>query len=134
MTDATSTNPANNNGASAEPKLSRREKLIAKYTKLAEKAHAIAAELNALRDEITGIDALAAVDVGSAVVVSIGKGDDAKDVDAVVVGVKLDDDGEKVFKVQYGTGFDADIAVVKQGKIKLPAPSEATPEAHGYPE
>lgn len=123
MTDATNTNPATTEAT--ESKLTRREKLLAKYTKLAEKANAIAAELKEVHDEIIGIDALAAVDVGSAVVVSIGKGDEAKDVDAVVVGVKLDDDGEKVFKVQYGTGFDADIAVVKQGKIKLPAPVAA---------
>lgn len=115
MNDTVNAVPAN------EPKLTPREKLALKYEKLAAKANALSAEITEVVNAINEIDAIAGIAVGTAVIVSIGKGDTAKDVEAVVVGVKDDEDGSKVFKVQYGTGFDADIAVVKQGKISLPA-------------
>lgn len=109
-----------------EPKLTPREKLLAKYNKLNEKATALAAEITAVVQAINEIDAIAAIGEGTAVLITVGKGEEAQEIPGVVVGVKEDEDGGKVFKVQYGTGFDADIAVVKQGRIKLaPQPDAA---------
>jgi hypothetical protein len=116
-TTATETNAA----AAPEVKKTRREKLLDQYNAAFAKHSELALKLSELAAEINSIDALAAVDVGHNVIISVGKGDDAKEVEAVVIGVKEEEDGSKVYKVQYGTGFDADIAVVKGGKLKLPA-------------
>ena len=109
--------------------LTREQKLQAKYEMLVkriatdtEKANEIAAELNSAA-------ALAAVDTGSNVIVKLGRKFADKDttrfVEAVVVAVKVEEDGTKLYKVQYGTGFDADITVVKAGKLSLPATNAA---------
>lgn len=117
-----------------EPKLTPRERLMQKYNKLAAKATDLSTEITKVVAEIAEIDALDSIDVGAAVFVTMGKGEEAREVPATVIAVKLDDDGSKVYKVQYGTGFDADITVVRAGKIKLPGLVATTPEAHGYPE
>jgi hypothetical protein len=39
-----------------------------------------------------------------------------------VIGVKEEEDGTKLYKVTYGSGFDADVTVVKAGKLSLTAP------------
>ena len=101
-------------------KLTRREKLLAQYNTAFTKHAELAAKLQELAAEINSIDALAAVTVGSTVVVTVGRGDDAKEVEASVIGVREEDDGSKTYKVTYGSGFDADIAVVKGNKLKLP--------------
>ena len=119
MSEATTTS----NPEATEVKLSPREKLMAKYTKLREKAAEITEALSKVVLEINEMDALASISVGTNVIITMGKGETLAEVEAVVVGVKEDDDGTKVYKVQYGVGFDADIAVVKQGKIKLPPTS-----------
>lgn len=111
-----------------EPKLTAREKLLAKYNKLSEKAAALTAEVNEIVASINAIDALASIAEGTPVIVSIGKGETARDVEGVVIGVKEEDDGSKVYKVQYGTGFDADIAVVKAGRIALAPVAESVAE------
>ena len=103
------------------PKLTGRAKLVANYESSLEKYKALGVKLNELAAEINAIDALAAVTVGSKVIVTVGKGEAAKEVEAVVVGVREEEDGSKTLKVQYGEGFDADIAVVKASKVKLPA-------------
>ena len=103
-----------------EVKLTRREKLVAQYNTVLTKHTELAAKLAELVEEINSIDALAAVDVGHTVIISVGKGDEAKEVEASVIGVREEDDGSKTYKVTYGSGFDADIAVVKGNKLKLP--------------
>lgn len=113
MSETTNTNTA--------PKLTGRAKLVANYESSLEKYKALGVKLNELAAEINAIDALAAVTVGSKVIVTVGKGEAAKEVEAVVVGVREEEDGSKTLKVQYGEGFDADIAVVKASKVKLPA-------------
>lgn len=113
MSETTNTNTA--------PKLTGRAKLVANYESNLEKYKALGVKLNELAAEINAIDALAAVTVGSKVIVTVGKGEAAKEVEAVVVGVREEEDGSKTLKVQYGEGFDADIAVVKASKVKLPA-------------
>lgn len=103
-----------------EVKLTRREKLVAQYNTVLTKHTELAAKLAELVEEINSIDALAAVDVGHTVIISVGKGDEAKEVEASVIGVREEEDGSKTYKVTYGSGFDADIAVVKGNKLKLP--------------
>ena len=101
-------------------KLTRRRKLMAQYNAAFAKHAELAAKLSELTSEITSIDALSAVDVGSVVIVTVGRGDDAKEVEAGVIGVREEEDGSKTYKVAYGSGFDADIVVVKGNKLKLP--------------
>ena len=126
------TNTAAETTAAAEGvKLTRREKLLAQYTTAFAKHAELAAKLQELAAEINSIDALAAVTVGSVFVVTVGRGDEAKEVEASVIGVREEEDGSKTYKVTYGSGFDADIAVVKGNKLKLPVAvaAEAAAEA-----
>lgn len=110
----------NTAAAAPEVKPTRREKLLAQYNAAFAKHAELSAKLQELAAEINSIDALAAVTVGSVVIVTVGRGDDAKEVEARVIGVREEEDGSKTYKVTYGTGFDADIAVVKGNKLKLP--------------
>ena len=115
------TNTAAETTAAAEGvKLTRREKLLAQYNTAFAKHAELAAKMQELAAEINSIDALAAVTVGAVVVVTVGRGDEAKEVEANVIGVREEEDGSKTYKVTYGSGFDADIAVVKGNKLKLP--------------
>lgn len=115
------TNTAAETTAAAEGvKLTRREKLLAQYNTAFAKHADLAAKLQELAAEINSIDALSAVTVGSIVVVTVGRGDEAKEVEASVIGVREEEDGSKTYKVTYGSGFDADIAVVNGNKLKLP--------------
>lgn len=123
------TNTAAETTAAPEVKLTRREKLLAQYNTAFAKHAELAAKLQELAAEINSIDALAAVTVGSVVVVTVGRGDEAKEVEASVIGVREEEDGSKTYKVTYGSGFDADIAVVKGNKLKLPVAAAAEASA-----
>jgi hypothetical protein len=123
------TNTAAETTAAPEVKLNRREKLLAQYNHAFTKHAELAAKLQELAAEINSIDALAAVTVGSGVVVNLGRGDGAKEVEATVIGVREEEDGSKTYKVTYGSGFDADIAVVKGNKLKLPVAAAAEASA-----
>ena len=122
-------NTAAETTAAPEVKLTRREKLLAQYNTAFAKHAELAAKLQELAAEINSIDALAAVTVGSVVVVTVGRGDEAQEVEASVIGVREEEDGSKTYKVTYGTGFDADIAVVKGNKLKLPVMPPAVADA-----
>jgi hypothetical protein len=106
-----------------KPVLTRREKLLESYNKKFAQVKKLNEEITELVSEINGSDLLQSVVAGSAVVITVGKGDYAKAVDGVVIGVRDEEDGSKTYKVQYGTGFDADIAVVKAGKLSVKVPS-----------
>lgn len=123
------TNTAETTAATEVVKLTRREKLLAQYNTAFAKHAELAAKLQELAAEINSIDALAAVTVGSVVVVTVGRGDEAKEVEASVIGVREEEDGSKTYKVTYGSGFDADIAVVKGNKLKLPVAAAAEASA-----
>lgn len=127
--DNTNVNNANVNagteGAEA-PKLTRRERLVARYEAGLAKFNALRESLQELADELNSIDALAAVDVGSVVLVTIGRAETLKTVEGTVIGVREEEDGSKTYKVAYGSGFDSDIAVVKGNKLALPAKVDET--------
>ena len=120
MSELNTNTAAETTAAPEAVKLTRREKLLAQYNAAFAKHAELAAKLQELAAEINSIAALAAVTVGSTVVVTVGRGVEAWDVEANVIGVREEEDGSKTYKVTYGTGFDADIAVVKGNKLKLP--------------
>lgn len=108
----------------AEVKLSPREALVKKYEAKLEKHKQLSEELQEIFAAIESIDALASISEGSAVIITVGKGETFREVEGVVTGVKAEADGTKLYKVQYGSGFDTSIAIVRTGKIK-PVKAEA---------
>lgn len=123
--------------SSETPKLTRAEKLHAKLESLRNRINADTEKFNEIAAELNNIAALAAIGVGSVVVVKLGRKfseekDTTRFVTATVTGVKEDEDGAKQYKVMYGEGFDAEIAVVSGGQLSLPpAVAEVAPETAG---
>ena len=115
----------NNTVAVETVKLTREQKIAAKLDVLKKRIEKDTADFNELAAELNNIAALAAIGEGSAVVVKLGRKFADKDttrfVEATVVAVKGEEDGTKLYKVQYGSGFDAEIAVVGAASISLPA-------------
>ena len=116
----------------AEVKLTREQKLRAKYDTVAARITKDTESLNDLVVEINNISALAAITVGSAVTVKLGRKfseekDTTRYVAGVVVGVKEEDDS-KLYKVSYGSGFDADIVIVGGAALSLPVAEPAAAE------
>lgn len=114
-------------------KLTREQKLVAKLNTLAARINKDTEAYNDAKAELDSIAALAAVGAGSKVQVKLGRKFADKDttrvVDAVVLAVKEDEDGSKQYKVQYGEGFDAEIAVVTAAAISIPAAAEGVVSA-----
>jgi len=121
----------NNTVAVETVKLTREQKLVAKLDLLKKRIEKDTADYNELAVELNNIAALAAIGEGSAVVVKLGRKFADKDTTrfeyGTVIGVKEEEDGSKLYKVSYGSGFDADIAVVTGAALSLPA-AEAAPE------
>lgn len=113
-------------------KLTREQKIAAKLDVLKKRIEKDTADFNELAAELNNIAALAAIGEGSAVVVKLGRKFADKDttryVNGVVIGVKEEEDGSKLYKVSHGVGFEADIAVVTGAALSLPQP-EAAPVA-----
>lgn len=105
-------------------KLTREQKLSAQLDTLRKRIEADTEKFNNIAAELNNIAALAAIGAGSAVVVKLGRKFADKDTtryeSGVVIGVKEEEDGSKLYKVSYGTGFDADIAVVTGAALSLP--------------
>src|SRR5574337_217984 len=99
--------------AAVEVKLTREQKLKARYDVLVARIQKDTEAANEVAAELNGLAALAAVSVGSNVLVTLGRAETTRVVEGVVVGVKEEEDGAKLFKVQYGTGFAAEIALPK---------------------
>ena len=120
------TNQATEQTSAPEVKLSRREKLLAKYNQLFAQRAKIDETLGEIVAEINSIDALASITTGSAVTVKVGKNGAEVEHQGVVMGVREEDDGSKSYKVQYGSGFDADVVIVKANRIGVPAVTQAS--------
>lgn len=105
--------------------LTREQKLTKMYNLLVARINKDTENASALIAEINSIAALAAIQTGSAVVVKLGRKFADKDTtrfeNAVVIGVKEEEDGSKLYKVSYGSGFAADVAVVTGAALSLPA-------------
>lgn len=112
------------------PKQTREEKLRLKYASIVARIEKDTESAQEIAAEINNIAALAAVGVGSAVIVKIGRKfadrDTTRFVEGVVLGVQESEEGSKQYKVQYGTGFEADITVVTGAAISLPTPVVAS--------
>lgn len=108
-------------------KLTREQKLVAKYNLIVARIVKDTESANEIKAEIDNMAALAAIAEGSAVVVKVGRKfadrDTTRFVEGVVLAVKEDEDGSKSYKVQYGKGFDAEITVVTGAALSLPAPA-----------
>lgn len=113
-------------------KLTREQKLQQKYADLVAKIQSDTDKANEIAAELSSIAALAAVQAGSAVTVRLGRKFKDKDTTrfeaGVVLAVKEEEDGSKLYKVQYGSGFDADITVVGAACISLPTTQETVAE------
>lgn len=108
--------------AAPKVKLSRLEKLEQTYTKAVEAITSNTKIANEAAAEINAIKALANVAEGSDVVITVGKGEAAKVVEGKVIGVKVEEDGTKLYKVAFGQGFDADHIAGTAAKLKLRLP------------
>lgn len=114
----------------SKPKLSRAQKLVNRAALLADRIEKDTAEYNEVANEINSAEALKTVAEGTVVQVKLGRRfsaekDTTRIVEAVVVGVRTDEEGTTQFKVQYGSGFDAEQAVVNAGAIVGVAPTVA---------
>lgn len=123
------TNVAATSTVAESVKLTREQKITAKLDVLKKRIEKDTADFNELAAELNNIAALAAIGEGSAVIVKLGRKFADKDttryVNGVVIGVKEEEDGSKLYKVSHGTGFDADIAVVTGAALSLPQPEVA---------
>ena len=132
MSELINSNESNVAPTVAEVKLTREQKLRAKYEAIVARIAKDNETVAELAAEINSIAALAAIGVGSAVVVKLGRKfadkDTTRTVDAVVIGVKEEEDGSKLYKVSYGVGFEADVAVVGGAALSLPVAAEAVAE------
>lgn len=109
-------------GGSATPEvkvtLTRAEKQAKQVTLLTERIAADTTKLAELKNEIETGERLSSVDVGSAVVIRIGRGDTSKEVAARILGVKDDEaNGSRRYKAAYGEGFDADTVIIQPSQI-----------------
>lgn len=114
-TQATTTAPA--------PKLSKIERLRERLIKLS-------AQYTAVRDELETLEALESIGTGTQVEIKLGRKFADKDttriVRALVVGVAESDTGEKLYKVTYGSGFEAELAVINSASIvRIVSPQSA---------
>lgn len=132
MTDAINTSALNAAAAAAtaaaKPKLTREEKLRNTYENAVQKIKELQLVATEAANELNAIAALAAVGEGTVVIVTVGKGEAARAVEGRVIGVKVEEDGTKLYKVQYGSGFDVEQVVVKANKITLPHPTGDEPK------
>ena len=104
-----------------KPKLTHAEKILARATFLTGRIESDTIEYGNLVTEINSAEALKNVDVGSVIQIKLGRKFADKDttrvVQANVIGVRVEDDGAKQYKVQHGEGFDAEVAVVTAASI-----------------
>lgn len=116
--------------ATVAPKLSRGEKLVKQIETLKARVLADTAKVNELIAEFNSIAALEAVAANTRVVIQIGRKfadkDTTRQVEGTVLGVQEDEaTGSKRYKVAFGSGFDADFAVVgSSGIVKVLAEGE----------
>lgn len=117
----TNTNPA---------PLTREDKLRAKHAMLTARIAADTETANDIATELNNMHALQNLVPGSAVIVKLGRKFKDKDTTryepGIIVGIKEDDEGSKLYKAQIGEGFSSDIVVVNAAGISIPeAPAAA---------
>lgn len=102
----------------------REEKLRDKAAMLRARIEADTEKYHEVTNELNNITALASIREGAIVIVKLGRKFADKDTtrfeQATVVAVREEEDGSKQYKVQYGEGWDAEVAVVGASAISLP--------------
>lgn len=105
----------------AAPKLTYAEKRAKRVAFLYARIVSDTAEYNNLSNEINNADALKNLVVGDKITIKQGRKFADKDttriVEASILGVSVQEDGSTLYKVTFGEGFDADVAVVNAGAI-----------------
>lgn len=105
----------------AAPKLTYAEKRAKRHAFLYARIMADTAEYNNLTNEINNAEALKNLGIGSVITIKQGRKFADKDttriVKATVIGKQDQEDGSTLYKVSYGEGFDADVAVINAGAI-----------------
>lgn len=113
----------------AAPKLTRAEKNAKRVKFLFERITADTTEYNELQNEINNADKLNSLTVGSKITIKQGRKFADKDttriVEATIMGKADQEDGSVLYKVGFGEGFNADVAVIGAGAIVTILPVEA---------
>ena len=97
--------------------LTREQKLEKRIELLKKRIAADQEELPTVEAELNAILTMGNVEEGATVEIWQGRGETRRTVIGKVIGVKTEEDGAKRYKVQHGSGFDADIAVIGSGSI-----------------
>lgn len=115
------------------PKLTYAQKLQASITALYTRISADTEKYNSLTAELANLQAIESLTTGDSVTVKTGRKFSDKDTTkvrpGVVLGVKVDENGKRSFKVQVGAGFEADIVVVDSSAITVTASEDAAAAA-----
>lgn len=105
----------------AKPKLSYMEKITARAQMLAARITTDTEEYNQIVAQINNVEALKNLNTGSKVTFKAGRKfadrDTTRIVEAVIVGAAAQEDGSMLYKVSFGEGFDAEVAVINAGQI-----------------
>ena len=107
--------------AEAKPTLSPAEKLQARAAVLAARITKDTEEYNGIANQLNNAAALASLEVGSVVTFKMGRKFADKDttrvVEAKIIAAATKEDGSTLYKVAYGEGFDAEVAVITVAQI-----------------
>lgn len=121
--------------AAPAPKLSRAEKQANRLEVLRKRIEADTQEYNEIANELNNAAALANLKAGDVVQVKLGRKFADKDTTRVVVATIVairDVEGEAIqYKVSYGEGFNAELAVIEAGKIVAVGYPTTEPEVVG---
>lgn len=104
--------------AAPAPKLTAAEKLAKRIAFLTQRIASDKEELEELARESDAQATVAQIAAGYTVVAVLGRAETKREVRGVIVGVKVEEDGDRKFKVAYGEGFDADFVVVRVSQLK----------------
>lgn len=110
----------------------------------AEKLTAAEAKVSTLEGQLKNIDAIEALDVGSEVLVSVGRGETRQEVVGTIRAIKAGEVtvegegeeavttvGDRTFKVEVsrtGDEFDSEFVVVKESQVQIPATTQVAEE------
>ena len=77
----------------------------------------LAAEIEKLEGQFRAVDLIASVKAGSVIVARIGRAETSKEVEASVLGVQTLESGDVRYKIFFGEGVDAEVAVIQTTQI-----------------
>ena len=98
------------------PALTRAEALAVAIAKEQDKIDAATKRRDLLTSQLAGIDKISGIIAGCVIVAALGRAETARQVRAVVTGVKQDGTSTK-FKILVGEGFDATTEVINESQV-----------------